>query len=270
MSDALPWIRPYPAPGPADEPAGARRWKVLFFPHSGSSAGSYQRLASLLSGDARTACVQYPGRAEREREPLFTDLHRLADEVAAAFARWRGDDPVLIFGHSLGAAVAYEVVRRTADQDRLLLAVSGHPAPSRLSLPLDRPTFSDDQVVDVVKQLGGADADLLEHPLLRQLFLPVIRADLSAHARYRPAADSAVRCPVLALMGDHDPLTNPSDVRAWQEHTRAPLRVHAFAGGHFFTDEHPEEVAAVLRDAMALATPDSGSLPRAGGGTGGA
>ncbi|MEU9864923.1 alpha/beta fold hydrolase [Streptomyces sp. NPDC047971] len=253
MPDALPWIRPYPSSESSGRPARAgRRWRVLFFPHAGSSSGSYERLASSLSGEADTACVQYPGRAEREREPFFTDLHRVADEVATAFTRWRGGDPVLLFGHSLGAAVAYEVVRRTADQGRLVLAVSGHPAPSRL--PHDRPTVSDDQVARLVGELGGADAEFLEHPLLRRLFLPVIRADLTAHARYRPGAGADVRCPVVALMGDRDPLTNPADVYAWQDHTRAALRVHTLAGGHFFATEHPEEVADILRLAMHLPT----------------
>jgi surfactin synthase thioesterase subunit len=266
MPDALPWIRPYPSPDTSGRPtAEAGRWSVLFFPHSGGSADSYRHLASHLSGDARTACVQYPGRAERHREPLFTDLHRLADDVAAAFARWRGGDPVLLFGHSLGAAVAYEVVRRTADQDRLVLAVSGHPAPSHLALPFGRTTVSDEQVVRLVRKLGGTDADLLEHPLLRQLFLPVIRADLAAHARYRPGTAPALTCPVVALMGDHDPLTNPGDVQAWQEHTRAPLRVHTLAGGHFFTNERTEDVADILRLAMTLPTAAAPPSPEASG-----
>ncbi|WP_309050501.1 alpha/beta fold hydrolase [Streptomyces sp.] len=269
MPDALPWIRPYPSPGTSGRPAaGAGRWSVLFFPHSGGSADSYRHLASHLSGDARTACVQYPGRAERHREPLFTDLHRLADDVAPAFARWRGGDPVLIFGHSLGAAVAYEVVRRTADQGRLVLAVSGHPAPSHLALPFGRTTVSDEQVVHLVRELGGIDAELLDHPLLRQLFLPVIRADLAAHARYRPGTPPGVRCPIVALMGDRDPLTNPGSVQAWQELTRAPLRVHTLAGGHFFTNERPEEVAGILR--LAMTFPTAAAPPSAEGSGAGA
>ncbi|MDG4818817.1 alpha/beta fold hydrolase [Micromonospora sp. WMMD956] len=249
MREATPWIRGFPASVSPGTP-----WTVLFFPHSGGSAGSYRDLAAQLAGTARTACVEYPGRAERVREPLFTDVHVLADQAADAVAGARGDGPMIFFGHSLGAVVAYEVVRRMPDQRQLVLVASGHPAPSRLTLSglLDDAGSAapDERLAALVRSLGGADAELLEHPLLRQVFLPVIRSDLVAHSRYRPDPDSVVGCPVIALMGAADPLTTAPDVQAWERHTTSGLRVHVFPGGHFFTNRHPREVADVLRRVM--------------------
>lgn len=232
MLDAEPWIRSFPS---VELPATS--WTVLFFPHSGGSADSYQDLAARLADTARTACVQYPGRAERGREPLFTDVHVLADQVAEALAPVREDGPLVLFGHSLGAVVAYEVVRRMPDQRRLVLVASGHPAPSRIRPPvLEDPAGEssgdfDGPLVELIGSLGGADAGLLEHPVLRQMFLPVIRGDLMAYSRYRPAAGSVVDCPVVALTGTTDPLTNLLDVRAWERHTSSTLRVHELPGG---------------------------------------
>jgi surfactin synthase thioesterase subunit len=252
MPDAETWIRHFPAPAPPTTP-----WTVLFFPHSGGSAGSYQHLAARLSDAARTACVQYPGRAERRRDPPFTDVHALADQVADVLPRVCEDGPVLLFGHSLGAAVAYETALRTPDRTRTVLAVSGHPAPSRLRLPAlaldsvdDGSTDPDEPLTALIRSLGGADADLLAHPVLRRMFLPVIRGDLKAHSRYRPTPDATVDCPVHALMGTEDPLTTPVDVQAWQHHTTSTLRVHELPGGHFFTNDHPEQVAHILLRVM--------------------
>ena len=251
MLDAEPWIRSFLAAALPATP-----WTVLFFPHSGGSASSYHDLAARLAGTAQTACVQYPGRAERVREPLFTDVHDLADQVAEALAPIRGNGPLVLFGHSLGAAVAYEVVRRMPDQRRLVLVASGHPAPSRIRLPaLNDPAGegsdeADGPLVELIGSLGGSDAALLDHPVLRQMFLPVIRSDLMAHSRYRSGADSAVSCPIIALMGAADPLTNSPDVQAWQRHTSSTMRVHTLPGGHFFTNENTEEVVDVLRGVM--------------------
>jgi surfactin synthase thioesterase subunit len=250
MLDAEPWIRRFPAPTTPATP-----WTVLFFPHSGASAGSYRHLAAQVSDKARTACVQYPGRAEREREPLFTDVHVLADQVADALTAAREDEPVVFFGHSLGAVVAYEVVRRTPDRRRIVLVVSGHPAPSRIRLPAlesvgTDPADDDERLIELVRTLGGADAGLLDHPVLRRMFLPVIRSDLRAHGRYRPEAGSAVDCPVIALMGAGDPLTSAVDVRAWEQCTSSSFRVHVLPGGHFFTHQHTGEVADILHRVM--------------------
>ncbi|MFI7503202.1 thioesterase II family protein [Streptomyces sp. NPDC049687] len=233
----------------------ATPWTVLFFPHSGGSAGSYQHLAERVADRAWAACVQYPGRAERDREPLFTDVHVLADQVAAALADVREEGPMIFFGHSLGAVVAYEVVRRTPDQRQIVLVASGHPAPSRITLPALDPVGDDAEdrdgpLIELITSLGGADADLLDHPVLRRMFLPVIRSDLMAHSRYRPEADSAVDCPVVALMGAADPLTSALGVRAWEQHTTSGLRVHVLPGGHFFTQQHADEVADILRRVM--------------------
>ncbi|MBT2410998.1 thioesterase [Streptomyces sp. ISL-12] len=246
--DAEPWIRRYPQTVP---PATA--WRALFFPHSGGSADSCQPLAARLAGFASTAGVRYPGRAERGREPFFTDVHVLADQVAGALATVRADGPLLLFGHSLGAAVAYEVARRLPDQRHTVLVASGHPAPSRLELPGfddDGAGDADASLTELIRSLGGADAALLDHPLLRRMFLPVIRADLRAHRRYRPGPGSAVGCRVVALMGADDPLTDEPRMQAWQRHTTAPLRVHTFSGGHFFTHTHTAEVAELLRHVM--------------------
>ncbi|MFJ4538916.1 thioesterase II family protein [Streptomyces tibetensis] len=247
MLDAGPWIRCFPAVVPPATP-----WTVLFFPHSGGSAGSYQHLAERVTDVARAACVQYPGRAERLDEPLFTDVHVLADQIAEALIPVREDGPMIFFGHSLGAAVAYEVVRRMPDQRRIVLVASGHPAPSCIGLPAldsagDGSKDPDEPVIELIRSLGGVDAELLDHPVLRGMFLPVIRSDLMAHSRYLPGADSAVGCPIIALMGAADPFTTYPGVQAWQRHTSSTLRVHTVPGGHFFTDENAEEVVDVLR-----------------------
>ncbi|MFK4144220.1 thioesterase II family protein [Streptomyces sp. NPDC004065] len=250
MLDAERWVRSFPVAAPPATP-----WTILFFPHSGGSAASHRHLAVQVADIAWTAGVQYPGRAERQREPLFTDVHVLANQVAEALAAAREDGPMIFFGHSLGAAVAYEVVRRMPSQQRIVLVASGHPAPSRLSLPAldavdDASKDPDEPLIELVRSLGGADADLLDHALLRRMFLPAVRGDLMAHSRYRPEAGSAVSCPVIALMGTTDPFTNLPDVQAWQQHTTSTLRVHALPGGHFFTNECTREVADILRHVM--------------------
>ncbi|MEU8433258.1 alpha/beta fold hydrolase [Streptomyces sp. NPDC029216] len=254
MIDFTPWIRGYTLPKTPPAPS----WKVLFFPHAGGSADSCRPLAVRLADTAHVACVQYPGRAQRHQDPPFSDVHAVADEVADALASWHGGGPVLLFGHSLGALIAYEVARRTHDQDRIVLVASGHPAPSHLGPRLltgaqsSRADDPDERAAGLVRSLGGDDAGLLDHPLTRRMFLPLIRSDLEAHDRYLPRSGRALRCPVIALMGDSDPLTDRAGVEAWRGHTSSTFRLHTLPGGHFFTGRHPEEVTDILRRTMSV------------------
>lgn len=249
MRDAAPWIRHYPS-----DTRPATPWTVLFFPHSGASSGSYRDLAARLSATAAAACVHYPGRGDRTGEPSFRDVHRLADEVADAFAA-AASGPVLLFGHSLGAAVAYEVALRTDHRD-LSLVVSGHPAPHRLPEILPPPA-DEDSAAALVASLNGSDTRLLTHPLLRRLFLPVLHADLTAHSRYRPSP-GPLDLPLTVLTGSADPLT-PAGTTDWSAYTTAGCTHRTVPGGHFFTDTRPEAVVDVLLATMAATGPEQQS-----------
>ncbi|WP_399121077.1 thioesterase domain-containing protein [Streptomyces sp. KM273126] len=59
------------------------------------------------------AVVQYRGRLDRLREAPVEDLHLLADLIAGALGP-SGDRPRALFGHSMGASLAYEVAVRLA------------------------------------------------------------------------------------------------------------------------------------------------------------
>ncbi|MFJ8546577.1 thioesterase II family protein [Streptomyces sp. NPDC093586] len=244
-----PLLRPYPRTSPSET---ARN--VLFFPHSGGSPASYQDLSAALShsGEVNTAAVHYPGRAERCREPFFTSVHALADQVADALPAWADSRPTLLFGHSLGAVIAYETIRRLPASGNLFLVASGCPAPSWPSPPLldDRPEGLDERVAQVVRELDGQAAEMLDHPVLSQMFLPVIRADLLAYHRYRPDPGSVIECPVVGLRGHDDARTPTSAMRAWARHTRGGFRLHGFPGGHFFVRDHARPIAEILRAAV--------------------
>ncbi|WP_443043487.1 alpha/beta fold hydrolase [Streptomyces sp. NBC_00358] len=107
----------------------------------------------------RTACAQYPGRGKPgARASLHTDVRVLADQGPDVLAPVRGDGPLVPFGHSLGAAVAYEVVRRMPDRCRLVPVAPGHPSPSRIRLPACRSRGPDSGEADPRRPSGWRPA----------------------------------------------------------------------------------------------------------------
>ncbi|SDG94426.1 Surfactin synthase thioesterase subunit [Sinosporangium album] len=234
------WLRRFhSAPG-----AAAR---LVCFPHAGGAAGAYYALSQLLAPAVEVVAVQYPGRQDRRREPPVDDIVTLAERIAEVLAV--GGGPALsLFGHSMGATVAYEVARILEGRSGVpvrALFVSGRRAPSR-----HRPTSvrwrDDDEAVAALLTLSGTDARLLADEDARAMILPAVRADNAAIEAYRrpPGADPS--CPISVFVGDSDPLTSVEEARAWAAHTSAETEVQVFAAGHFFLDEYLREIAAAI------------------------
>ncbi|GAA1406570.1 alpha/beta fold hydrolase [Kitasatospora putterlickiae] len=228
------------------EPAPAGAHRLVCFPHAGGSAAFFRPLAAAMSPRAEVVAVQYPGRQDRRLEPVVDDIPRLADGITAALAPWT-DAPLTLFGHSMGALVAFEVALRLerAGHPPARLLVSGRSAPTGpAGVPID-PT--DDELVADIKRLDGTEAWMLEDPELLEMILPAVRADYRAVARYRGGPDAVLSSPISALLGDSDPRAAVDDVRRWAAHTTGGFDLTVFPGGHFYLVDRAAEVIDLLR-----------------------
>ncbi|BFO16870.1 hypothetical protein SHKM778_32580 [Streptomyces sp. KM77-8] len=102
----------------------------MCLPHAGGSASYFFPVSRRLSSVADVLVVQYPGRQDRRREPCLGSVADLADALAGELLPLRGG-PLVLFGHSLGATVAFEVARRLEAEGAppLALFASGRRAP---------------------------------------------------------------------------------------------------------------------------------------------
>ncbi|MET9401778.1 alpha/beta fold hydrolase [Kitasatospora sp. NPDC002965] len=227
------------------EPAPAGAHRLVCFPHAGGSAAFFRPLATALSLRAEVVAVQYPGRQDRRTEPVIDDIGRLAEEIAAALDPW-SDAPLTLFGHSMGALVAFEVALRLerAGRPPARLLVSGRSAPTApAGVPID-PT--DEELVADIRRLNGTDAWMLADPELLEMILPAVRGDYRAVAGYRGSPDAVLSSPISALLGDSDPRAAVDEVRRWSAHTSGEFDLTLFPGGHFYLVDRAAEVIDLL------------------------
>jgi medium-chain acyl-[acyl-carrier-protein] hydrolase len=210
--------------------------------------------------------VLLPGRGRRLREPAEHEVGRLIDALAPA-VRPLADRPLACFGHSLGALLAFEVVRawRSADGFQPAhLFVSGSHAPQA---PRSRPSLSglpDAEFLSALREIGGTPPQVLAHPELVALILPALRGDfaLAETYRYRPGAPLAT--PLTAFGGEDDHRAAPLALEAWREQTSQSFEVRLFPGGHFYLEAQAPAVAANMARKLHAIEPVWPTAPAAG------
>ncbi len=225
---------------------------AVFLAHAGGSAPFFFGMSEALAPTIDVFAVQYPGRLDRFREPLITDLNTLADETFAALRTspaLASGRPFQLFGHSLGAVLAFEVALR-CEQDLgrspVTLFASGRRAPGTARRRTeDVHTRGDAELLAEIRNLNGTDSPLTD-PALLELVLPGIRADYTAIETYRWTSGPALSCPIVALMGKDDPYTSEAECQAWSEHTTGEFELRSYPGGHFFLTTQQDALAALL------------------------
>lgn len=231
------WIRCY-----RPRPYATRR--LICFPHAAGGAGFYRQWVDTLPADVELWAVQYPGREDRFTEPCVPDMDTLADRIADALEPVI-DLPTAVFGHSMGAAVGYEVTRRLLARDAPVerLFVSARPSPShQRSTRTEVYRRDDDAIVAELATLRGSGIAVLEQPELRELVLPMVRNDFRLIETYSPAAADPLPIPILALAGADDPRMTVAQAADWTEATAAGFELEVFPGGHFYLEPHRVEV----------------------------
>jgi pyochelin biosynthesis protein PchC len=213
--------------------------RLVCFAHSGGSATAFHGWAAAVPPGVELLAVQYPGRSDRIADPLVDDVVEMAGHVAAELYRLPDRDQVL-FGHSLGAVVAYETALLLRDRGRepRMLCLSSSLPPGQMANRSIH-TAPDEEFWDELCALGGIDPAVAQDLELRELVTPAIRSDLRAHATYRPRADAKpLSCPVRCFHGVGDPLVDEQRLPEWAAVTSGEFTLRIRPGGHFHVTEN--------------------------------
>lgn len=231
----------------------AAQWRLLSIPHAGASPAIFKSWVTRLPDEIETRAFLAPGRLGRFDEAPHTRLDRLVDEAAAG-AMPLLDRPWVLFGHSMGAIVAFELARRLRKMGARgpeHLFVSGHRAPH---LPLAaRPVheLSEPEFVEAMRKLAGAPDRVWDRLELRDLVLPTLRADLEICETYRYARQAPLETPITAMGGRDDPFVGADELAPWSEHTDAGFALRLQPGDHFYlTADVDRTVATIATDAL--------------------
>ena|SRR5438105_54603 len=230
-------------------PAAAARFVLYCLPYAGGSLHIYTPWASRLAPELEVRAIQLPGHDMRIAEPPFSQFRPLVVNLAHVVAN-DIDRQFAIFGHSMGALVAFELVRELRRQGFALpkrLLISGFRAP-HLAIrhrPLHR--LRDEGLLRALRRLGRITDEVMANSEVISLFLPLLRAELTLTEAYAYTPEVPLACPISVFAGRDDPVVSYDEVDQWHRHSSMEVRIHSFPGGHFFILDAPGPVLDAIR-----------------------
>jgi medium-chain acyl-[acyl-carrier-protein] hydrolase len=244
-------------------PRPAARVRLFCFSHAGGGAAMYRAWLDALPPTIELCAVQLPGRESRLREPAFTSMQRLVEALLPELMA-RTDRPYALFGHSMGALVAFEAARALQSVSALRqphrLLVSGRRAPHLADTEAPMHPLSDDAfVAEIRRRYGGIPDEVLRHRELLELLLPGLRADIAAIETHAFVPGPPLGCALSVFGGDADPRATREQLAAWQLHSDAATRLHVFSGDHFYLNDpvvRAELIGEIARDVLLLPVPE--------------
>jgi medium-chain acyl-[acyl-carrier-protein] hydrolase len=167
--------------------------------HGGAGAAVWIDALARGPQDAHLVAIRLPGRESRITEPLSMEVEPLGAETASTIASLLGERRLVLVGVCYGAAVAHAATRYLHEifgiRPTAFIAVDcafgskGKPA----ALDMHDPAFT--RYVRVERLLPDW---VWSEPVLTEMLLEQLQADMSAHATYQwpervtPAADSVI------------------------------------------------------------------------------
>ncbi|MDK0521937.1 thioesterase domain-containing protein [Streptomyces sp. ML-6] len=229
------------------------RLRLVGLPHAGGAASMFRNWPQWLPDDVELLGACYPGRQDRLGDPCVTRMGELADALTEALLPVT-EQPLALFGHSMGASVAFEVAHRLEHRHGVVPAVvfvSGQQPPARYRS--NRAHLGGDAgLLAEVERLGGDGTKFLDSPEMRELLMPAIRGDFALMGSYRPDPSLRITAPVEAWVGDADCDVTVEETRAWSDTTSGSFNLRVFSGDHFYLTADTEEFGRRVDERLSL------------------
>ncbi|WP_405533499.1 alpha/beta fold hydrolase [Streptomyces avidinii] len=234
---------------------------MVCFHHAGGGAGQFRTWQASFGPDVQVLAVQLPGRQTRWAEEPMTDIGAMVEALVPPLLA-RLDRPYVVFGHSMGGILGYELTRRLGEEygrwPRRLI-VSATPAPHlRLGRP-DPEGLEDEELVESLIASGALPAWVREDPELREMMLPPLRGDYAACRAYRHRPGPPLPCPMTVFGATGDTISSEL-LGSWRSYTAAGFTQQMYPGDHFY---HLNPASGLLTDLAELVAADA-AFPPAG------
>jgi medium-chain acyl-[acyl-carrier-protein] hydrolase len=224
--------------------------KLFCFPYAGGSALIYKKWKAFFDHRIELCPIELAGRGTRIIESLYGSCEEAVEDLYGIIKPEIASSPYALFGHSMGAMLAYELarkIRKTGRNPPAHLFFSGRAAPH---IPMEEEKkyhlLSQETFEKKVLELGGTPPEFFQHPQLTEMFLPLLRHDFRLAATdFDFEIIAPFDCDITVFLGKEEDMA-PEQADGWKRHTHGVCSIHYFDGGHFFINQSGPAISRLI------------------------
>lgn len=227
-----------------------KKVKLFCIPYAGGSSSIYLSWKKYFKEEIEIYPVELAGRGKRFDEKPYTNMEDILNDIYNSIKDDINDGEYMIFGHSMGALLAYELIHminENGDNKPKHAFFSGKGAQHIPVLKESIYKLSDHEFMKKVYSLGGTSKELLDTKELLEIFIGVLKADYEAIDKYEyHDRRYKFEFPISILNGIEDKLTKDC-ISEWSIHTEKECNIYNFPGGHFFINNNIKEISEIIK-----------------------
>lgn len=223
--------------------------KLICFPHAGGFSFYYNFLKELENIEKKDILLfEYSGRGTKIKEPREKGIIEISKKAALEIASWVAKDEYIIFGHSMGAFVAYEteaILEKSYCMKAQCLIISGQYPP--IYFNSEHYFFkSRTQLNKYLLKLTKFPKEIKENRQIYEILFKQCRDDILMLQHYSPTL-TKLKAKAVVICGDNDIEINETEkLILWSENFEKLIEVKIFSGSHFYMKEKKDDFLTYL------------------------
>ena len=231
----------------------SEKFHVFCFHHAGGSALTYRAWAVRDFDNVEFVPVETPGFGTLSDINIPGSVDEAAQSIAAEIIRITPNENFALYGHSLGAAMAFKtayILEHNYGSKPKLLIVAGRHAPHIEIQEGYNSSMDDSKLKDELVRMSGTPKEILEDNEFLQYILPKIKASYKLAESFTYSGEK-LSVPIVAHCGTDDYGADFDKMLEWCKVTEADgFLLKEYRGGHFFMhsieDKYPADLANIV------------------------
>ena len=192
--------------------------------------------------------IELPGHGTRLSEKPIDNFKAIIDDISKA-ALPLLSTPYIVFGHSMGAILAFEFIRHLRKKNVSIPVHMFLSAQEGAKFKHNNPKYllSDHEFIEYLRKKSGTAEKILASKELMDCLLPMLRLDHKFSETYHVdyQEESPLNCPITIFSGLEDDIKEEA-LKIWGSETQDQFNIEYFPGGHFFIQHQEEAVISVI------------------------